>query len=97
MVAIRRRTTHGGVSRRRGDGHIARSCPVVPGLGTGGLTGPTIPRDLRERLHPWIRAELIVRMIVRTHWDSAAWPMMRAELKRVIRMQSALRRGCWWD
>jgi len=56
-----------------------------------------IPPDLRDRLHPWIRAELLVRPIVRTRWDSAAWPTMREELRRVIRLQSALRRGRWWN
>ena len=56
-----------------------------------------IPPDLRERLHPWIRAELLVRLIVRTHLDRTAWPPMREELKRVIRMQSALLRECWWN
>src|SRR5262249_54544015 len=43
-----------------------------------------IAPDLRDRLHPWIRAELLVRLIVRTHWDSATWRTMREELRRVI-------------
>jgi hypothetical protein len=50
-----------------------------------------------DLLRPWIRAELLLRMIRSTHWDSTAWPTIREELKRVIRMQSALRRGCRWN
>jgi hypothetical protein len=61
------------------------------------VTSALIAPDFRDRLRPWIRAELLLRMIRSTHWDSTAWPTLRQVLKRVIRVQSALRRGCWWN
>jgi hypothetical protein len=43
-------------------------------------------------LLPWLRLEIQVRFITATMWDEQAWPVVRIELARALRMRAAVGR-----
>lgn len=48
-----------------------------------------MPRGTSE--YPWLRLELLIRAIIRTRWwDAERWPVVKAELGRLLRLKRAL-------
>jgi len=48
-------------------------------------------------LLPWPRLALLIRRILATQWDPAAWPTAKAELRRALEMRRQLARAPWWN
>lgn len=48
-------------------------------------------------LLPWLRVELLLRSILTTSWDSAAWPAVRRKLPRVLELRDQAAKDGWWN
>ena len=48
-------------------------------------------------LLPWIRINLLIRLIRRTTWDDATWPTVKAALARALDMRRQINREGWWN
>jgi hypothetical protein len=46
-------------------------------------------------LLPYVRVQLIVHTILSTRWDATTWPIVRAEVPRVLAMRAQVAREGW--
>ena len=53
--------------------------------------------DGRRLWHPWLRINLILRMMLRTRWNLEAWPQVKAEFKKALALKSRIRRAGWFN
>ena len=51
----------------------------------------------RRWQHPWLRIQLLLRAMLGTRWDAVAWPTIRAELRRVLRVRGEIQRMGWFN
>jgi hypothetical protein len=53
---------------------------------------PTRPWHL-----PWLRVELLLRVLLATRWRVEAWPTAQATLRGALRARSTIRREGWFN
>ena len=54
--------------------------------------------DIGKRLwHPWLRINLILRVMLSTRWNPERWPQVKAEFKKALAMRSEIRRAGWFN
>ena len=47
--------------------------------------------------HPWLRINLILRVMLRTRWNPEAWPQVKAEFRKALALKSQIRRAGWFN
>jgi hypothetical protein len=43
--------------------------------------------------HPWLRINLVLRVMLHTHWSAEAWSKVRVELREALALRSEIRRA----
>jgi hypothetical protein len=56
------------------------------------LVDPTRPWHL-----PWLRVQLLLRMLLGTRWGVRAWPATQATFRGALRARSKIRREGWFN
>ena len=47
-------------------------------------------------LHPWLRINRVLRVMLHTRWSAEAWAVVRVEFRRALALRSEIRRaGCF--
>jgi hypothetical protein len=59
---------------------------------------PTRPLDPTRPWHlPWLRVELMLRMLLGSRWGVQAWPTAQAAFRGALRARSKIRREGWFN
>ena len=48
-------------------------------------------------LLPYVRVLRLVHTILTTRWDAETWPMVRAEVPRVLELRDQVTSEGWWN
>jgi hypothetical protein len=48
-------------------------------------------------LFPYARLGLLIRTMLTRTWDPEAWPLVKHELVRAMRLRRELARAGWWN
>ena len=48
-------------------------------------------------LLPCVRLQLLIRTMCSRTWDAEAWPLVKHELIRAMRLRRLLARAGWWN
>ena len=46
-------------------------------------------------LHPWLRINRVLRVMLHERWSAEAWPQVKAEFKKALALRSQIRRAGW--
>jgi hypothetical protein len=59
---------------------------------------PARPPDPTRPWHlPWLRVELLLRVLLGTRWRVQAWPAAQAAFRGALRARSKIRREGWFN
>ena len=56
-----------------------------------------LPESIRRWQHPWLRINLLIRVMLGTPWAGEAWPQIKAEFKEALALRSQIRRAGWFN
>ena len=59
---------------------------------TSVVDDPTRPWQL-----PWLRTQLLLRLLLGTRWSTAVWPTARATLRQALVERTRVRRAGWFN
>ncbi len=45
----------------------------------------------------WLRLHRLIRQLRSTSWDATTWPIVKAELAKVLRLRAAIARAGWFN
>jgi hypothetical protein len=63
-----------------------------PARGEDEVNGPG-----KRRRHPWLRINLILRVMLSTRWNPEAWPQVKAEFRKALALRSEIPRAGWFN
>jgi hypothetical protein len=46
---------------------------------------------------PWLRINRVLRAILHERWNAEAWPLVKAEFKKVFALRIEIRRAGWFN
>jgi len=47
--------------------------------------------------HPWLRINRVLRVMLRTRWNTEAWSRVRLEFRKAVALRSEIRRAGWFN
>ena len=54
------------------------------------------PIDARL-LHPWLRINRVLRVMLHARWSAEAWSVVRVEFKKALALRSEILRAGWFN
>jgi hypothetical protein len=74
--------------------YLRRYREVTPGAG---YHRPVLDARTMHFLLPYARLELLIRTILTRQWDDEAWPLVKHEFVKAMKLRQMIRRSGWFN